>query len=408
MREQFSEPLLQYFFNVRGPRMKIISSVTILVISTMAVAESTWSVEIETEVDRLYALQDCAVLSNGNSVISLTGPFEDPFLICFDHEGKISWSRHILEGGSSRAFESNGKLVVLEDGFAACYHSEPRATGIDTDVAVVRMNSSGEILWTYILGEDDEDIWMSTDMISCSDGGLLVSGCPGQQLLGGFVFKLSSDGRLEWMTQPDDIEGFALSVMQTVDGDYSVLVSNYNSTTVQHITGDGLVSTPITVAENEIPFRARISCIEDSFWIFPAIEGHVLYGERLYPDSGTQNEISLQLPSDSEIILADIIEEDLLLSGGSDDGDALLMQYDLNGDLLWQQYFDTGGSDLLYSAYYSDHGILATGQIQTDSGERTFWILKTDINGIVEGAEVTEEGILIIDPAIIHIELYAR
>ena len=389
--------------------MKIINSVTILVISTMAVAESTWSVEIETEVDWLYALQDCAVLSNGNSVISLTGPFEDPFLICFDHEGEISWSRHILEGESSRAFESNGELVVLEDGFAACYHSEPRATGIDTDVAVVKMNSSGEILWTYILGEDDEDIWMSTDMISCSDGGLLISGCPGQQLPGGFVFKLSSDGRLEWMTRPDDIEGFALSVMQSAGGDYIVLVSNCSSTTVQHITGDGLVSTPITVAENEIPFRARISCIEDSFWIFPAIEGHVLYGERLYPDNGTQNDIFLQLPSDSEVELADILEGGLLVSGGTDDNsDALLLLYDFNGDLLWQQYFDTGGSDLLYSAYYSDHGILAIGQIQTDSGERAFWILRTDINGIVEGAEVTEEGILIIDPAIIHIELYAR
>jgi len=142
------------FLKCKGARMKIISSVTLLVISTMAVAESTWSVEIETEVDWLYGLRDCAVLSNGNSVISITGPFEDPFLICFDHEGEILWSRHVLKGASSRAFESNGELVTLEDGFAACYHSEPRATGIDTDVAVVRMNSSGEILWTYIAARD--------------------------------------------------------------------------------------------------------------------------------------------------------------------------------------------------------------------------------------------------------------
>lgn len=126
------------------------------------------------------------------------------------------------------------------------------------------MNSSGEILWTYILREDDEDIWMSTDMISCSDGGLLVSGCPGQQLLGGFVFKLSPDGRLEWMTHPEEITGF--------------------------------VSAPVTVTETGISSRAGISWIDDSFWLFSAVESHVLYGERLYPQSGARNEISVQLP----------------------------------------------------------------------------------------------------------------
>lgn len=390
--------------------MKIIGFVLLIVISPMATGDSTWSVAIEREEDCLYFLRDCAVLSNGYAVISIVGAFEDPFLMCFDREGEILWSRHVLEGESSRAFESNGELVTLEDGFAVCYHSEPRATGIDTDVAVARMDSSGEILWTYILGEDDEEIWMSTDMISCSDGGLLVSGCPGQMTPGGFVFKLSSDGRLEWMTQPDDIEGFALSVLQTVEGDYLILVSYDYSVAVQHITSEGLVSAPITITETGIPFGAGISCTDDSFWIFPGIESHVLYGERLYPDNGTQHEIFLQLPSNSETLLADILEDGLLLSGGTDDlNDALLLLYNFSGDLLWQRCYDTGGEDFLYEAVLSNHGILAIGHIHSISGEkRSFWILKTDINGIVEGAEVTEEGTLMIDPERICIELYTR
>ncbi|MCK5117054.1 MAG: hypothetical protein KAR44_10670 [Candidatus Aegiribacteria sp.] len=390
--------------------MKIISSFALLVVSTIALAESTWSVAIETEEDWHYYLRDCAVLSNGNAVVSITGPFEDPFLICFDREGEILWSRHILEAESSRAFESLGGLVTLDDGFAVCVHSEPRATGIDTDVAVVRMDSSGSILWTFVLGEDDEDIWMSTDMIPCSDGGLLVAGCPGQQLLGGYVFKLSADGRLEWMTQPEDIEGFALSVLQTVDGDYCVLVSNYNSIDVQHITSDGLVSAPITVADSEIPIRARISRINDSFWIFPAIEGHVLCGERLYPDNGMQNEIIVQLPSDCEVQLADILDGDLLISGGTDGlDDALLLLYNFNGDLLWQRCYDTGADDYLFKAILSNHGILAMGNINSISGEvLSFWILKTDISGIVEGAGITENGILLIEPEVMYIDLYDR
>ncbi|MCK4807442.1 MAG: hypothetical protein KAT09_07335 [Candidatus Aegiribacteria sp.] len=392
--------------------MKTICFFTLLVISSMAIGDSTWSVTIEPEEDCLYYLRDCAVLSNGNAVISIVGAFEDPFLMCFDTEGEILWYRHILEkGGTSRAFESNGELVTLEDGFAVCYHSEPRATGINTDVAVVRMDSSGEILWTYILGEDDEEVWMSTDMISCSDGGLVVSGCPGQQLLGGFVFKLSSDGRLEWMTQPDEIEGFALSVLQTVDGDYCVLVCYNYSVDVQHITSDGLVSAPITVTETEMPFRATISCIDCSFWAFPAVESHVLYAKQLYPDYGTRNEISVQLPANSEVILADVLEGGLLLSGGIDDGggDALFIRCDLNGNILWQQYYDMGGIDFFYSADYSNQGILAIGRTQTYPGEEwDFWIIMTDKNGFVEGAEVTENGTLVIEPERMHIELYTR
>ena len=389
--------------------MKIIGFVLLLLISSMATGDSTWSVVIEPEEDCLYYLRDCAVLSNGNSVISIVGAFEDPFLICFDQEGEILWSRHILDEGDYRAFESNGELIVLEDGFAACYHSEPRATGIDTDVAVVRMDSSGCILWTFILGEDDEDIWMSTDMISCSDGGLLVSGCPGQMFFGGFVFKLSSDGRLEWMTKPDEIEGFALSVLQTVEGDYFVLVGYDYSVAVQRITSDGLVSAPITVSETGISFGARIGCIDDSFWLFPAIEGHVLYAKQLYPDCGEQNEIFLQLPTNSEIKLADILEEGLLLSGGTDDGEvALMLLYDFNGNLIWQRRYDTGGRDFLYNADFSK-GILAIGNTQIPPGEEwAFWILKTDSSGFTEGAGVTEEGTLIIDPERMYIELYVR
>ncbi|MCD4706169.1 MAG: hypothetical protein K8S62_00335 [Candidatus Sabulitectum sp.] len=392
--------------------MKTVCFFTLLVISSMAIGDSTWSIVIETGERCLYGLRDCAVLSNGNAVISLTGAFEDPFLMCFDREGKILWYRHILEGEGSRAFESHGDLVIMEDGFAACYHSEPRATGINTDVAVVRMDSSGGILWTYILGEGDEEIWMSTDMISCPDGGLLVSGCPGQQIPGAFVFKLSSDGRLEWMTQPDEIKGFALSVMKTVDSDYAVLVNDEysNSTIVQHITSNGLVSAPITVSETAIPFRARTSCIDNSFWVFPAIESHVLYAYRLYPDYGTLHEIFAQLPRDSEAELADVMEEGLLVSGGTDDGeDALLLRYDFNGNLLCERYYDTGGIDFLYSADFSNQGILAIGQTRADSGEeRDFWIIMTDNSGFVEGAEVTENGILLIEPERMHIELYTR
>ena len=110
--------LFRCISNVRRGLMKIIVFVALTVISSMVIGDSTWSVVIEPDEDCLYYLRDCAVLSNGCSVISIVGAFEDPFLMCFDREGEILWSRHILDEGDHRSFESNGELVTIEDGFA--------------------------------------------------------------------------------------------------------------------------------------------------------------------------------------------------------------------------------------------------------------------------------------------------
>lgn len=390
--------------------MKIISFVTLLVISSVAIGDSTWSVVIETGEDWLYGLRDCAVLSNGNAVISFAGPFEDPFLMCFDREGSVIWYRHILEkGGTSRAFESDGNLVPLEDGFAACFHSEPRATGIDTDVAVVRMDSSGRILWTYILGEDDEEIWMSTDIISCSDGGLLVSGCPGAQVPGGFVLKLSPNGRLEWMTQPEEISGFALSVTQSTGGDYIVLVFDEycNGIRVQQISRDGVVSDPVFVSESTSPFSAEIRSFNDFYWIHFSIENNEMLVYRLDPGFSKLHEIVLQLPMWCQAGLEDFAEAGLLLSGSSDDSNALLLFYDFNGNLLWQRSYDIGGEDNFSDASFSNRGVLAVGSTQTYSGEAAFMIVMTDSCGNVEGSMITASLTQLIEPDNMHIELHA-
>ena len=85
------------------------------------------------------------------------------------------------------------------------------------------------------------------------------------------------------------------------------------------------------------------------------------------------------------------------------------MQCNFNGNFVWQQYYDTGGRDFLYGADVSNQGILAIGQTQTDpEGEWAFWIVMTDNSGFVEGAGVTENGTLLIEPERMHIDLYAR
>lgn len=386
-------------------KLKCISFLFLLI--SGSIAGNTWSMTFETGDDLFYGLRDGIVLSNGSTVISIAGPFENPFLICLDEEGDILWYRHILEfGETSRAFESNGKLIALEDGFAACFHSEPRATGIDTDVAVVRLNSSGEILWTYILGETDETVWMSTDIIACSDGGVLVTGCPRMQIPGGFAFKLSSDGRREWMTPPESIAGFTLSAVETDSGDFLILVvyEYSNRTVLQRVSSDGLVSSPRAIAETTIQFEMKY--INGSLWVYSPAEGNTVQAFRLDENFTPIQTVEIPVPQEYEAGSADILKDAFLVSGGTENGNALLAMYGFDGSLLWEKQYNTGGIDFLYSAAYLDECILAFGHAQQFLDDfSVFLIMKADHSGCVEGASVSENGTLLIESDALCIDL---
>ncbi len=387
-------------------RLKGISFLFLAISSCLA--GNTWSITIETGDDLFYGLQDGVVLSNGSTVISMAGPFENPFLICLDGEGEILWYRHILEFEGSRVFESDGSLVALEDGFAVCFHSEPRATGINTDVAVVRLDSSGEILWTHILGETDEAVWMSTDIIACSDGGVLVTGCPGMQIPGGFAFKLSSSGRQEWLTPPEAIIGFAFSAVETGNGDYLILaVDEYsNNTVIQQVSSDGLVSSPYNVAETMIQFRGKLKYINGSLWVYSPAECNTVQAFHLDEDFNPVQTIEIQFPQEFEAKSADILEDGFLVSGGTEDGNALIAMYGFDGSLLWKKQYNTGGMDFLHSATYLDEGILAFGRAQQYLDDfSVFLLMKADHSGYVEGASVSENGTLLIESEALCVDL---
>jgi len=390
--------------------MRSIVFLILLSVAACSIAGDTWSAVLETgDDDFLYGLRDAVVLSNGTTVISIAGPFEDPYLVCLDRAGKVLWYRHVLEnGGTSRAFESDGNLIAIEDGFAACFHSEPRATGIDTDIAVIRMDSSGEVIWTYIFGESDDGVWMSTDIIPCSDGGVFVTGCPGMQIPEGFAFKLSSHGLLEWTTFSQGLECFAISAVETENGDFLVLVIDEysNRTVVQRVTSSGMVSPPLTVAETTIRFEGSIEYINESLWIVSPISGHGVRAFRLDDDFNTVETVEMQLPPEYEVSSASMLEDGIVVSGKTDDGNALLSTYAFDGTLIWEREYDTGGNGVLYGTTVVDDGILTFGNTRTfPRDEHAFWVLKTDRDGFVEGALVRADGTLMIEPEAETIDL---
>jgi hypothetical protein len=387
--------------------MKFIFLISLAFIAVPSVADSFWSVELVMDQVEGYAITDGIVLPDGETVISLAGAFVDPFLVCFDDEGGILWYRNILEmGGSSRSFESCGGLAVTESGFAVCYNSEPRATGIDTDIAVVHLSPSGEIIWTYILGEDDDSNWACTDILSCSDGGLLVTGCPGMMLPEGFVFKLASDGELEWMTTPGEISGYAFSAVELPEGDFIILVEECIGTVVfQRIRGDGIVYPPVTVSEDMDSFGGNIHLQSGSVWFTDFTEDSLFHAFSINCDLEISSLIDLQIKSELDINSV-ILTEDGLLIAGSLWTSAGLSMYDFYGQNVWIRTLETGRDEYFEKVYIGNGTILALGRMSSDFSERYGGlIVRCDSATWVEDAMLTYSGNLHIDPIRIDLPL---
>jgi len=389
--------------------MGFIYLITLILTAVSAPAGDTWATSIEQNEEQMYGLQDVTMLSDGSVVISLVGPFSDPFLVCFGREGNVRWYRQILEkGGTSRAFESGGYLLTVDEGFASCFHSEPRATGIDTDVAVIRCSNSGDILWTYVLGEDDESNWMCTDMILCSDGGFLITGCPGTMLPGGFALKLSQDGNPEWMTAPNEITGYIVSAIETDGGDFLLLVEEFlDNITIQSIDPDGAVSLPLVISDNGNSLDGKIKTVNGSIWIITPDEVNSFSAYNLDDSYELVRHVEHALPADSEIRCIDIHDECFVTSGNVADNTFLAM-IDFDGNTVWQRIYNTGSLQYTNGMSCYDDGFLLLESLLDGRGYcDAFCVIKTDSQGMVEGAEEVGPGMYEIEPGWIPLELDA-
>ena len=98
------------------------------------------------------------------------------------------------------------------------------------DYWVVKLNSSGDILWQICLGGTNVDVAYSIQQTS--DGGFIVAGytCSNEGDVSGnhgnsdyWVVKLNSSGTIEWQKCLGGTDGdYAYSIQQTSDGGFIV------------------------------------------------------------------------------------------------------------------------------------------------------------------------------------------
>jgi putative intracellular protease/amidase len=173
---------------------------------------------------------------------SFGGGNSDMLLVRTNQTGDVLWSRSYGGCGWERA---NSLDATSDGGFILAGYTTSQGEGLQ-DILVVRVNCSGDQLWSRSFGGPAPDIAMS--VIEDNEGGIMVCGYTESMGAGEddiYLLKLASDGELLWeRTYGGNAMESGDCVIQTQDGDYLLAGATGSSTSnsdavLIKVDGDG-------------------------------------------------------------------------------------------------------------------------------------------------------------------------
>lgn len=197
--------------------------------------------EIQNTSDGGYIFISRTTKYNTDSSGAHTGGISefDIWVVKLNATGTIQWQKCLggtgLEAGKSIKQTSDGGYIILgsttsKDGDVTGIHMN--GTSASTDIWVVKLNSSGAIVWQKTLGGSAEDIAYSIEQTM--DGGYILVGDVQSNdgdivsdrksyYYNAWVVKLNATGNIQWQKLlGGTYEDYGRSILQTADGGYIV------------------------------------------------------------------------------------------------------------------------------------------------------------------------------------------
>jgi type IX secretion system substrate protein len=249
--------------------------------------------------------------------------------------GSIIWEQNYVNY-TARCVEplSDGTYIVC---------GSKKVTEEDSDLAVVKLNSDGTMIWQKTYGGDEYDIGYSIK--PAYDIGYIVTGLTRSFGNGDsdiWLLKLDEMGDLQWsVTEGYSSQDYAQSVIQFTDSCYVIAGSTFNS------------------IMNVMKFD---------------INGELLWNKSL---GGTAYGTCIQQTNDGGLI----VSGKKLVSNS--DYDYRIYKLNEEGEEIWHQDFGYSGSDNAWHIIQTSDGgyAVAGGSWSCDPNSSSMWILKLDESG---------------------------
>jgi hypothetical protein len=267
-------------------------------------------------------------------------------LAAFSQAPDTLWVRSYFTGNSD--FDG-WQVIETSDRCLAVIGSTRTSTNADWDIVLLKINSSGDTLWTRIFGGDLLDNGRSLREIS--NGGYIIAGFSDASIANGkdmILIKTDSLGNTSWVRYfGDTYEQEARSVALTPDGGY--ILAGWTDTQDR---------------QDDI-YIVKTDSLGHSEW------------SRTYGDTLSQRAWSIASTSDSGYIVSGWKNQGLL--GNSQ---LFIMKLNSLGDTIWTRTFGSPMDDEeARSVVETSDGYIVAGDSVGPDGYRDAAIFKLDLNG---------------------------
>lgn len=294
-------------------------------------------------------------------------------------------------------YDNARELIATDDGGFALV-SEVMTDGYDLYGMLVRLDSSGDTLWTArydSLGE------LFGTVKQTADNGFILGGKAVSSVVDFVLCKTDAQGVIEWINTYDiGAEDVITDIALAADGGYVALGTTTRATTDENLVvlkvdagGDSLWAKEYYPSKRS-QGRA-IASLEDGDYLLGGFLQDTYRDAWLLRIDGSGNEIwsKTHNPGESLCEINDVIvtadggfaAAGLFASGGIwGSGDRFwVLRTDADGDTLWTGYFDGGsGEQALRILETDDNGFVALGETESyGAGREDMWLIRLDAAG---------------------------
>ena len=308
--------------------------------------------------------------------------YNDIFVMKLNSSGDIVWKKTF--GGS---LDENGNSITTtkDGGFILTGKTEPVDGDFSqiiggSDIFVMKLNSSGDIVWKKTFGGSSDDEGSSITLTD--DGSFVLTGYTWSndgELNGSdiIVMKMNSSGDIVWKKTfggSDDEKGY--SITTTNDGGYVLTGETYSND--RDFSGMNKMNGNI--------FVIKLDENGDNVW------------KKTFGGSGDENGYSITTTSNGEIVLTGWTSSNDGDFSGMNKGswigywieDIFVLKLNSSGDIVWKKTFGGSSNEWGHSIIStSDYGIVVTGGKYSNDGDFSgmnkggsdIFVMKLDSNG---------------------------
>jgi hypothetical protein len=301
-----------------------------------------------TGAERSYSVQQT---KDGGYVIagyttSTLFDLADVYLIKTDANGDTLWTRTY---GDTYYVDSGRSVQQTTDGgYIIAGHTFYTSGGSNSDIYLIKTDTSGNTLWTRTYGGSGAEY--SESVQQTTDGGYIIAGYTnsfGADIYDVYLIKTDTSGNTLWTrTYGGNPFNMGLSVLQTIDSGY--VIAGYTNS----FGADGF----------------------DVYFIKADANGDTLW-TRTYGGSNNDYGHSVHKSTDGGYVIAGCTK-----SFGAGGLDVYLIKTDANGDTLWTRTYGGSGAETGWSVQQTtDGGYIIAGYTNSfGAGDLDVWLIRIE------------------------------